>query len=57
MRRATARRAHGRPAVAPGFVLLDVLLPRIRAILKADTCAVLLLEEQANELVARAAIT
>jgi signal transduction histidine kinase len=36
--------------------LLAVLLPRIRAILKADTCAVLLLDEQANELVARAAV-
>jgi signal transduction histidine kinase len=36
--------------------LLNVLLPRIREILRADTCAVLLLDEQANELVARAAL-
>jgi signal transduction histidine kinase len=36
--------------------LLAVLLPRIRSILRADTCAVLLLDEDANELVARAAI-
>jgi signal transduction histidine kinase len=36
--------------------LLDVLLPRIRDILGADTCAVLLLDEDANELVARAAL-
>ena len=36
--------------------LLNVLLPRIRDILHADTCAVLLLDEQANELVARAAL-
>jgi signal transduction histidine kinase len=36
--------------------LLAVLLPRIRSILRADTCAVLLLDEQANELVARAAV-
>jgi signal transduction histidine kinase len=36
--------------------LLQVLLPRIRDILKTDTCAVLLLDEQANELVARAAL-
>jgi signal transduction histidine kinase len=36
--------------------LLSVLLPRIRAILSADTCAVLLLEEESNELVARAAV-
>ena len=36
--------------------LLAVLLPRIRGILRADTCAVLLLDETANELVARAAI-
>jgi signal transduction histidine kinase len=36
--------------------LLNVLLPRIREILHADTCAVLLLDEQANELVARAAL-
>jgi signal transduction histidine kinase len=36
--------------------LLAVLLPRIRSILDADTCAVLLLDEAANELVARAAL-
>ena len=36
--------------------LLDVLLPRIRTILGADTCAVLLLEEDRQELVARAAV-
>jgi signal transduction histidine kinase len=35
--------------------LLDVLLPRIREILKSDTCAVLLLDESKRELVARAA--
>ncbi len=36
--------------------LLHVLLPRIRDILRTDTCAVLLLDEQSNELVARAAL-
>jgi signal transduction histidine kinase len=36
--------------------LFPVLLPRIRDILEADTCAVLLLDEGANELVARAAV-
>src|SRR3954453_19421864 len=36
--------------------LLRVLLPRIRDILGADTCAVLLLDEETNELVARAAV-
>jgi signal transduction histidine kinase len=36
--------------------LLAVLLPRIREILRADTCAVLLLEPKANELLARAAV-
>ncbi|HEY2328138.1 MAG TPA: GAF domain-containing protein [Gaiellaceae bacterium] len=36
--------------------LLAVLLPRIRDILRADTCAVLLLDETTNELVARAAL-
>jgi signal transduction histidine kinase len=36
--------------------LLSVLLPRIRDILDADTCAVLLLDDQTNELVARAAL-
>ena len=36
--------------------LLAVLLPRIRTILEADTCAVLLLDESARELVARAAV-
>jgi len=36
--------------------LLAVLLPRIREILGADTCAVLLLDEETNELVARAAV-
>jgi signal transduction histidine kinase len=36
--------------------LFDVLLPRIRDILEADTCAVLLVDEDANELVARAAV-
>jgi signal transduction histidine kinase len=36
--------------------LLGVLLPRIREILKADTCAVLLLDEDTDELVARSAL-
>jgi signal transduction histidine kinase len=36
--------------------LLHVLLPRIRDILRTDTCAVLLLDEESNELVARAAL-
>jgi signal transduction histidine kinase len=36
--------------------LLKVLLPRIRDILRADTCAVLLLDHEAQELVARAAL-
>jgi signal transduction histidine kinase len=36
--------------------LLQVLLPRIREILAADTCAVLLLDESKEELVARAAV-
>ena len=36
--------------------LFAVLLPRIRDILEADTCAVLLLDEATNELVARAAV-
>jgi signal transduction histidine kinase len=36
--------------------LFAVLLPRIRDILAADTCAVLLVDEAANELVARAAV-
>ena len=36
--------------------LLNVLLPRIRDILHADTCAVLLLDRETNELVARAAL-
>jgi signal transduction histidine kinase len=36
--------------------LLDVLLPRIRNILLADTCAVLLLDEETDELVARSAV-
>jgi signal transduction histidine kinase len=36
--------------------LLRVMLPRIRDILSTDTCAVLLLDEHANELVARAAL-
>jgi len=36
--------------------LLAVLLPRIRDILEADTCAVLLLDENTDELVARAAL-
>jgi len=36
--------------------LLGVLLPRIRSILRADTCAILLLDEEADELVARAAV-
>ncbi len=36
--------------------LFAVLLPRIRDILKADTCAVLLVDEGTNELVARAAV-
>jgi GAF domain-containing protein len=36
--------------------LLKVLLPRIRGVLRADTCAVLLLDSKSNELVARAAV-
>lgn len=36
--------------------LLAVLLPKVRAILRADTCAVLLLDEETDELVARAAL-
>jgi GAF domain-containing protein len=36
--------------------LLQVLLPRIRDILATDTCAVLLLDEEHNELVARSAV-
>ena len=36
--------------------LLAVLLPRIRDILTADTCAVLLLDETGKELIARAAV-
>ena len=36
--------------------LLEVLLPRIRSILAADTCAVLLVEDGQDELVARAAL-
>jgi len=36
--------------------LLHVLLPRIRSILRADTCAVLLLDDETDELVARAAL-
>jgi signal transduction histidine kinase len=36
--------------------LLAVLLPRIRQVLGADTCAVLLLDEHRQELVARAAV-
>jgi signal transduction histidine kinase len=36
--------------------LLAVLLPRIRSILRADTCAVLLLDVNAQELVAKAAV-
>jgi signal transduction histidine kinase len=36
--------------------LLSVLLPRIRDILQADTCAFLLLDEETDELVARAAL-
>ena len=36
--------------------LLKVLLPRIRDILRTDTCAVLLLDEERRELVARAAL-
>jgi signal transduction histidine kinase len=36
--------------------LLTVLLPKVREILGADTCAVLLLDEETDELVARAAV-
>jgi signal transduction histidine kinase len=36
--------------------LLDVVLPRIRSVLAGDTCAVLLLDEDRAELVARAAV-
>jgi phosphoserine phosphatase RsbU/P len=37
-------------------VLLSTLLVRTREILDVDTCAVLLLDEATNELVARAAV-
>src|SRR5215210_4430003 len=36
--------------------LLEALLDRVRELLSADTCAVLLLDEESNELVARAAV-
>jgi signal transduction histidine kinase len=36
--------------------LLEALLPRTRDILEVDTCAILLLDEERNELVARAAV-
>jgi signal transduction histidine kinase len=36
--------------------LLDVLLPRIRDLIGVDTCAALLLDEETDELVARAAV-
>jgi signal transduction histidine kinase len=36
--------------------LLKVMLPRIRDILSADTCAVLLLDEETDELAARSAV-
>jgi signal transduction histidine kinase len=36
--------------------LLDALLERTREILSVDTCAILLLDEEANDLVARAAV-
>lgn len=36
--------------------LLNVLLPRIREILRTNTCAVLLLDRETNELVVRAAL-
>jgi len=36
--------------------LLNVLLPRIRDILRTDTCAVLLVDDETDELVARAAL-
>jgi signal transduction histidine kinase len=36
--------------------LLNVLLPRIRGILRTDTCAVLLLDDEKTELIARAAL-
>src|SRR5436305_14646409 len=36
--------------------LLNGLLPRIRDILRTDTCAVLLLDDETNELVAQAAL-
>ncbi len=36
--------------------LLAVLLPKVREILHADTCAVLLLDDETDELVARAAV-
>jgi signal transduction histidine kinase len=36
--------------------LLNVLIPRIKEILSADTCAVLLLDRERDELVARAAL-
>jgi signal transduction histidine kinase len=36
--------------------LLNVLLPRIRDILRTDTCAVLLLDDETDELVVRAAL-
>jgi signal transduction histidine kinase len=42
-------------ALLPPAELLDVLLTRIRDALDADTCAILLLDEERGELVARAA--
>jgi K+-sensing histidine kinase KdpD len=53
--RAARRRIEHVQAVTDA-ALLAVLLPRIREILRADTCAVLLLDEESNELVARAAL-
>jgi K+-sensing histidine kinase KdpD len=61
-RRARTRLEHVQAVTdaALAFLALDdlfaVLLPRIRDILRADTCAVLLVDEDADELVARAAV-
>jgi signal transduction histidine kinase len=63
MERAARRRVEHVQAVTDAALahldfdgLMVVLLPRIRSILHADTCVVLLLDEESQELVARAAV-
>jgi signal transduction histidine kinase len=63
MERAARRRVEHVQAVTDAALahldfdgLMVVLLPRIRSILDADTCVVLLLDEENQELVARAAL-